>query len=294
MPSLGVVFRTPAGGTRRLEYVVAAGRVAARFVSLLTRVGVPARMAHTIIVDNHAQRRAEELERLNALVTFLDREYGLLGGAAIPAGIDQNVLNELHSRFETFERSGHASATARIAAAFEDLNRQIHICEGYLAGLDRGDRAPRKVFFSAETIPVLTEPLVTADYDELEIQLKPGTLYMGYYTVGKNFLSVFQQNDLDIVRARRVAPQTCANTQIVGLLASPDLPIPSDEAIRDAFFAWWDENALDHCGYDRRSSSQLALGWFPIAQLKDSDGGAAADMVAGATEIVAMDLASME
>jgi hypothetical protein len=269
MSRLVIECRTRERSLLHLDYQLLDIPLTARFLRLLSAAGSPARMKNTVIVRSAGSGSKDAVfGRLRELVSFLAGSCpALAAGLTLPPELDQAALNALHLRFELFERDSSDQASEDVREGFAELNRQIHVAEGLLAGDLQGEEVAGKTFFSAETDPMCQEALAESDYDHLKAQLEPGGLYMGYYTVGKNFLTIYQQNDVPLVREHRVAPQTQANTQIVGLLGGPPVPLQSDDEIRAGFFRWWDRNRIDQLGYDRTSRPQLALGWFPLGRL---------------------------
>ena len=202
------------------------------------------------------------------LVKVLRCHYpSLFDNLNLPQILDQAALNDLHQRFELFEHTRASLASRDHVRLFWEFNRLIHKTEGALERRNSASVCPAKskVFYSAQPDVVNTKKLSLAHYEYMEIQLKPDTLYMGYYTVGKNFLSIWRQNDFELLERRLVSPQVSANTQIVGLFGSDDL-VP-DAEIKAAFFDWWDEHRVtERFGYTK-SDQALALGWFPLGDL---------------------------
>jgi len=272
MCKLIVEGQTFDGRKLELNYLLFENPVVQKFISLLKKSLTPdglCAMKNTVIVKSSmVAQRENAINRLRDLTLELSGKHWILNGwKTWPDRIDQSTLNALHYCFETFERENAISASSDICMSFAALNRQIHLVEGLLDNSCGFDSSCPKVFFSSEPLTIETEVLEESDYDHIEIQLKPGRLYMGYYTIGKNFLTIYRQNDLSLVQQRKVAPQTRANTQIVGLLGANDIHLISNgELIRD-FFNWWDKNRIDEFGYDRKNKAILALGWFPLGQL---------------------------
>lgn len=257
----------------QIHYAALDSPVVRMFVDLLEcPPGYKVPYGSSLVVPSAAAANlTEQSRKVLDLVNSLAGQYGeLFDRTNWTSPLDQQALNALHNGFEKFERSWSACASQSVRDGFAELNRQIHLTEGLLDA-QSGAVADSKTFFSAHPDPARTARLSDSHYALMDIQLRPGRLYMGYYTVGKNFLSIWRQNDLALVRAKHVSPQTHANTQIVGIFAPPGTVIASDEMIKDGFWGWWQANRITETyGYDPSDASTLALGWFPLGELKPS------------------------
>ena len=222
---------------------------------------------NTMIVSEHSSAQINNaLCELNLLVKSLANQHPILKEWKVyPENIGQPELNKLHECFEKFERY-QVGTLLEIREKFSSLNHQIHLIEGLLDRSKQKSENP-KIYFSTEPYLVAQELLEPSDYEFLDVQLKPGRLYMGYYTVGKNWLSVYRQNDLALIKDRKISPQTHANTQIVGILSGSSYFQMNNGDIIDDFYRWWDANNVSQYGYEKKNWQSLALGWLPIAEL---------------------------
>ena len=133
--------------------------------------------------------------------------------------VDNAVLNQLHFEFEAYgERFKSATSDERaglmgLFGDFCQLNDRIHACEGALANRER---SLETAWWSlhASFIPDLYEMLTADMYREFSLDWDFGTLFMGYHTLGKDYMAAFWNNDLDLVRRNEIRPQRISSAEI--------------------------------------------------------------------------------
>jgi len=129
----------------------------------------------------------------NACVTI--NKY-LKGFIVIQENLSQEYFNYLHSKFE--QLSGQfgkptklfVAANAELKAAIRDLNFYLHRLEHERATVN-------EFYISFNKNQYRRFPLEEADYEYFELDTPPGTLYLHYVELGKEYFDLFQDG-LDI------------------------------------------------------------------------------------------------
>lgn len=105
----------------------------------------------------------------------------------------QEYFNQLHEIFEKinggFDRPTRLWTVApdQLKAAVRNLNFFVHRVE-----IKRP--AQPKLYISFDKNRYRRQPLDTSDYDNFEFCIKPGTLFLHYCELGKEFLNLFEDN----------------------------------------------------------------------------------------------------
>ena len=214
---------------------------------------------------------ATALEQLVARINAAGYRSTLAGGRdgrllwpGIEA-VDNAVLNQLHFEFEAYgERFKSATSDERaglmgLFGDFCQLNDRIHACEGALANRERSlDTAWWSLH--ASFIPDLYEMLTADMYREFSLDWEFGTLFMGYHTLGKDYMAAFWNNDLDLVRRNEIRPQRISSAEIFAYFG------PSVRGQREALEHWWQAQGLDAMGHPFEDPAN-AIGYIPVADL---------------------------
>ena len=147
---------------------------------------------------------------LQDCVSRINDHFGPAWTLPIYDRFDEEKLNELHDKFEDW---GEIRETVEYRPENEstdeywfDLNRLIHQCEAVLisehlnTSLTMGaviDIHPRG----------LKNKLLEEDKILLTTQFKWGGLYLGYNTLGKDYIAAMIENDISAIEKDRVRPQ---------------------------------------------------------------------------------------
>lgn len=148
---------------------------------------------------NDVQKLTDDI---NQLVTNINQEYHIQ--LPIYEQLDNKKLNYLHEFFELFVKDSNIYSDS-LKLNFNDLNETIHCCEH--AMFNRGDNLgvfgltfdmyPRNNFDS----------IIEEDKLMLRSELLWGKIYLGYNTLGKDWLQCIKFNDIDVILRNSVAPQ---------------------------------------------------------------------------------------
>ena len=182
-------------------------------------------------------------------------------------------LNYLHEEFERYgDRHLRGELGTRWNTAmhndFLKLNELIHLYEDVLTSKEKESFNLRMAMLWDYYPQGLHLPIEERDKLHLEKDLKWGGLYLGYNTLGKDWMKVCQDNDIDVIERDQVRPQrrfaaeTWANF-------GPDV----DPGITGFLFeSWW--KTLPQSLQSRvpiNNLNELTLGRFRIGTLNTGD-----------------------
>ena len=141
---------------------------------------------------------------INQLINNINQEYHIQ--LPVYDRLDNKKLNYLHEFFELFVKdSNFNSYSDSLKLNFNNLNETIHRCEH--AMFNRGDNMgvfgltfdmyPRNNF----------DTIVEEDKLMLRSELLWGKIYLGYNTLGKDWLQCIKFNDIDVIVRNAVSTQ---------------------------------------------------------------------------------------
>jgi hypothetical protein len=130
---------------------------------------------------------------------------------------DADKLNYLHEEFEKFEEFLNRPFAGRslvyqavgpgqkLIDLFFALNEHIHMCEDALN--DNGSLGnPAGILYDLHPLG-LHKPIEEKDKLFLESDFKWGNLYLGYNTLGKDWMNVLKDGDFEVIVRDQVKPQ---------------------------------------------------------------------------------------
>jgi hypothetical protein len=121
--------------------------------------------------------------------------------------VTQDVMNALHQYFHSSVE--HAPvANEKTKEALGNLNLVIHKWEMTQHG------NISCVFYRLNSEIRQPLPIELRKYWSIE-QQPPGSLTLGYYTIGKELWSCYMNNDMEVVKAKMVQPQMYVPTQVI-------------------------------------------------------------------------------
>lgn len=167
---------------------------------------------HTSI-SNYTLKDLDRLHNiLNGLVDNINRLHSRqLPKFAKSEELDTNILNNLHEEFEIYgsqvdKLDKLPDFSHELHNSFLSLNEMIHTCEDVLAHNK----------FLIPTMSVIADyypqlefaPLEEIDKLYLKSDFRWGEIYLGYNTLGKDWLKVYYDNDIEVIERGMVKPQT--------------------------------------------------------------------------------------
>jgi hypothetical protein len=161
------------------------------------------------VFNNHTDKDIPKIsEKIKELVDQINQEYD----KSIESfdHLDKIKLNYLHQEFENFgerieELAFKGILTPSLSENFFALNEYIHKCEDALISTPESCEA----FGILYDIHPLGKHLPIEDEDRLflETEVSWGKLYLGYNTLGKDWLTVARDNDIEVIKRGMVKSQ---------------------------------------------------------------------------------------
>jgi hypothetical protein len=164
---------------------------------------------HSAFINQTYKDISKTQQQLNNVVEQINKEYDLiLPVFADINALDEITLNEMHRQYEVYGTRVDEGLipSNSLHDNFLLLNELIHAYEDVLHGKNLPvppmsvlvDYYPQTEFY----------PILERDKLHLTTQFMWGGVYLGYNTLGKDWLKVAHDNDIDVVKRGMVKPQT--------------------------------------------------------------------------------------
>jgi hypothetical protein len=206
----------------------------------------------------------ENIKQINQLHT---RELPMLSTIADLIR-DESILNDLHQEFEIFGdllTMKEADLNGELYERMLALNTQIHNFEAIVRKWD--DLIHLHCRGMVDFLPTgLYSDLTPEDYLLFSSNLNLGWMYLGYNTLGKNWLSVIDDNDIDVVRRGAVRPQAKFAAEFF-MDFGEDPKIPFSNQIK--LYQWLTKHNLHKNYTSPPALNEVALGFIPLARLRE-------------------------
>jgi len=180
--------------------------LAKRWQALVEKNKQQTNSIHTSFINLTYDRLPEVLNELNQVVGNINNNYDKQLPTFIDTSIlDQGILNYLHEEYEIYGDRVNEFKPGVLHDSFLRLNELIHTCEEMTMTKDK-----KFIPMSAlvDYYPQgIHEPLQDQDKIYLTTEFNWGKLYLGYNTLGKDWLEVQRHNDLDVIMRGQVRKQ---------------------------------------------------------------------------------------
>lgn len=252
---LAITLRNNLDETKTLQWTIGTSRLAVRWANLLKNTPRHNNNYHSEFDWWMAGYSQQHFDKIVSTMATVCAQLNADKGFAIPAEWFENVtrdsLNQLHLEFhELAERTPNDSDV-------NQLNYIVHNAESCLSNMQWNKKFSNLIVnFNV----FAQEPLQPDDYVEFDhYSVPPGSLILGYDTIGKNLFHCYTDRDLDLISKNMVRPKitltSAVNCYINGLLETQE---PQN------YYKWCDDNRiLDH-GYNCRqplhSGAQCVIG----------------------------------
>ena len=157
----------------------------------------------------------KDLDRLHNILNTLIEKINQLHSRQLPKftkseELDTTILNQLHEEFEIYGSQVEIldklpNFSHELHNTFLSLNEMIHTCEDVLvqAKISIPTMSVIADFYPQEEFAHLEE----IDKLYLKTDFRWGQIYLGYNTLGKDWLKVCYDNDVDVIERDMVKPQ---------------------------------------------------------------------------------------
>lgn len=182
-------------------------------------------------------------EKLNSIIKDINKEYEyeILPSLDGKNDISREKLNYLHEKFEEYGEFGAGDGSGRLYRGqnahnlWLDLNEWIHITE---TAMETGEQDfPNYGALVTVYPPYPGRKLEERDKLFLTTEFSWGHLYLGYNTLGKDYMHAFQDNDVRVITNNQVKIQELYSSEV--WLCFQQKPLFIKE-IESEFYKWYE------------------------------------------------------
>jgi hypothetical protein len=203
-------FKDNKGSEHIIPIVVYKTDIAKRWaVGVMYNQRLDDKYIHSAFINQSYNDISKTQQQLNNIVEQINTEYDLvLPVFADISVLDETTLNEMHRQYEVYGTRIEEGLIPinRLHDNFLLLNEVIHTYENMV---HNGDSLVPPMSVLVDYYPQ-TEfyPILERDKLHLTTQFMWGGIYLGYNTLGKDWLNVAHDNDIDVIKRGTVKPQT--------------------------------------------------------------------------------------
>lgn len=223
---------------------------------------------HTAFINYTPENLKDLVKKINLVIDDINQSYDRsLVKFTTGLFLENKILNDLHEEYEIYgDRLQGIINTERFDEAlhnnFLQLNEYIHTCEEVLTNNE----------LMRDSMSVLMDlypqgihsPILEKDKLFLTTEFKWGRLYLGYNTLGKDWLEVFLHNDLDVIRRGQVRTQerfAVESWMYFGFTGH-------DKSIASRFLNWYEGLPEDlQAQVPVNNMNELSLGRYEIGKI---------------------------
>lgn len=251
-----VKLRNSRGQYKNIQWSIRNLGIAARWANMLKTTPRQNQNYHSEFDWWMAGYTQEHFDKIVSAMSTVCARLNAEKGFDIPAHWFENIsresLNQLHLEFHELAESAPNDSDVN------QLNYIVHNAESCLSNIKWNKKFSNLIVnFNV----FAQEPLLDSDYLEFQhYSIPPGSLILGYDTIGKNLFHCYVDQDVDLMQRRMVRPKitltSAVNCYINGMLETQE---PQN------YYKWCDDNSvLDAYGYDCRlpqhSGGQCIIG----------------------------------
>jgi len=200
-------FELEDGKPLRLTYVLQPNSLREKWINEIKTRRKKGTWLDLKISNKNITHLSELTDILNSIVRELNEgyEFEILPSLSGKEDISRTTLNHLHEIFEEYGADASLYRNEKIHNLWLKLNEYIHITE--IAMETTKDRFPQYSAVVTVYPPYPGQPLEEKDKLFLSTDFSWGQLYLGYNTLGKDYISAAQDDDVRVVTNEQVKVQ---------------------------------------------------------------------------------------
>ena len=159
------------------------------------------------LLNKNRSHLKELIQKLNSIIDELNHNYEskILLTITEKEGVNQKILNNLHEKFEEYGENKFEYLGEHVHYLWMQLNNFIHITEVAMETTE--DMFPQYAAEINTNPPYPGKKLEEVDKLFLTTECFWGQLYLGYNTLGKDYMSVLYDDDVRVIINKQIKVQ---------------------------------------------------------------------------------------
>ena len=234
-------FELDDGESLQLDYLLQQNSLREKWINEIRTYQNKGKTSFTLNISNKDRSHLNELiEKLNSIIDELNNTYGsnILLTIDKKKGVNQKILNNLHEKFEKYGENKFLYLGEHVHFLWLQLNEWIHITEVAIETTE--DKFPQYGAVITAYPPYPGRKLEEIDKLFLNTDFSWGHLYLGYNTLGKDYMSAVCDNDTRVIINNQIKVQERYSSEV--WLCFQNKTYTNMQKIRELEFYQWYES----------------------------------------------------
>jgi len=208
-------FELDDGESLQLDYLLQQNSLREKWINEIKTYQIKGKTSFTLNISNKNFSHIKELiQKLNSIINELNDKYefDILLKINEQDGVNQKVLNKLHEKFEEYGENKFAYLGEPVHYLWLQLNEWIHITEVAIETTE--DKFPQYGAVITAYPPYPGRKLEEIDKLFLSTDFSWGHLYLGYNTLGKDYMSAVCDNDTRVIINKQIKVQEKYSSEV--------------------------------------------------------------------------------
>lgn len=196
------------GKLLNLDYLLQQNSLREKWINEIKTYQSRGKVSYSSCISNKNRSHVRELtQKLNSIVNELNDKYEsqILLTIDENEGVNQEILNNLHEKFEEYGENKFSYLGEHVHFLWLQLNEWIHTTEVAMDTTE--DTFPQYGAVVNAHPPYPGRKLEEIDRLFLTTECSWGQLYLGYNTLGKDYMSVLYDNDVRVILNKQIKIQ---------------------------------------------------------------------------------------
>ena len=206
--AVGFVFKLKDGNCLELDYLLQPNSLREKWLNEIKTYQNKGKVSFNLNISNKNHSNLGELvEKLNSIIKELNDAYESKILLSIDGrdSVNQKILNNLHEKFEEYGENKFPYLGEPVHYLWLQLNEWIHITEVAIETTE--DVFPQYGAVVTAYPPYPGRKLEEIDKLFLSTDFSWGQLYLGYNTLGKDYMSAVCDNDVRVITNNQIKVQ---------------------------------------------------------------------------------------
>jgi len=208
-------FKLNDGEYLQLDYLLQQNSLREKWINEIKTYQNKGKVSFTLNISNKNRLHLKELiQKLNSIIDELNDKYEskILLTINEKNGVNQKILNGLHEKFEEYGENKFPYLGEHVHYLWLQLNEWIHITEVAIETTE--DKFPQYGAVITAYPPYPGRKLEEVDKLFLSTDFSWGHLYLGYNTLGKDYMSAVCDNDIRVIINKQIKVQGVFRSRI--------------------------------------------------------------------------------
>ena len=209
------VFELEGGKQLQLDYLLQPNSLREKWINEIKTYQTKGKTSFTLNISNkNCSHVGQLIEKLNSIIQELNDKYEseILLIINEKNGVNQKILNGLHEKFEEYGENKFPYLGEHVHYLWLQLNEWIHITEVAIETTE--DKFPQYGAVITAYPPYPGRKLEEVDKLFLSTDFSWGHLYLGYNTLGKDYMSAVCDNDIRVILNKQIKVQEKYSSEV--------------------------------------------------------------------------------